>query len=413
MTAESTRLPSRPSIENLRKQAKTLLRRRRDAGDDELKLSQCQHDIAVEHGFASWPRLLAHLNELNGQSRVKRDGDRVWIEGVPRLRWGASPEPTYLGALEVAFRGSDRPLDLTTLMGDSGLTYRVRWAREVEADRWCGSTPVGEWPAEREALNRSTGYVFDWEWPDENAEKPVARIVEHIDAGRPILAYGKQLDMSVIYGYEADGDRVLVRDYWASDDPLVMPTQEIKGVTAWLIDETEPMPRREAVEAGLRLATERWTHGVEDTPYEPATRFYYGSLAYEQWTADVDRAESLSEEARANLFFLNGWNYSSLYRNRRDHAARYLRASASQLPDTVRPAVEAAAGVYDDLAMFLGKWDVSDPMFGFAKQKPAAEWSADTRRREIAHLRRVAELDADAQRHLAEAVAALSETASG
>ena len=75
--------------------------------------------------------------------RVRRDGGRVWIEGVPRLSWGSSPEPTYIGALEAAFRSSDRPLDVTTLMGDSGLCFRLRWATTADG-AFCGSGPCGE-----------------------------------------------------------------------------------------------------------------------------------------------------------------------------------------------------------------------------------------------------------------------------
>jgi hypothetical protein len=44
-------LPPRPSLENLRKQAKT---RKRERGTG---LSQAQHEIAREYGFDSWPKL--------------------------------------------------------------------------------------------------------------------------------------------------------------------------------------------------------------------------------------------------------------------------------------------------------------------------------------------------------------------
>jgi len=72
----SASLPSAPSLEQLRKQAKELLRAHR-AGDPEalarvaanepgepLKLTGAQHVVAREHGFPSWPRLKAYAERV-------------------------------------------------------------------------------------------------------------------------------------------------------------------------------------------------------------------------------------------------------------------------------------------------------------------------------------------------------------
>jgi ankyrin repeat protein len=72
----SASLPAAPSLEQLRKQAKDLLRARR-AGDPEavarvaahdpsepLKLTGAQLVIAREHGFPSWPRLRAYVDRV-------------------------------------------------------------------------------------------------------------------------------------------------------------------------------------------------------------------------------------------------------------------------------------------------------------------------------------------------------------
>jgi ankyrin repeat protein len=74
----SASLPSAPSLEQLRKQAKDLLRAHRadDEGavarleahhphpDQPLKLSGAQLVVAREHGFASWPRLRAYVDRV-------------------------------------------------------------------------------------------------------------------------------------------------------------------------------------------------------------------------------------------------------------------------------------------------------------------------------------------------------------
>ena len=59
-------LPERPSLEHLRKQAKA---RRRERG---IPLSQAQHELAREYGFASWPKLVHTVQA--GQLARRRAG---------------------------------------------------------------------------------------------------------------------------------------------------------------------------------------------------------------------------------------------------------------------------------------------------------------------------------------------------
>jgi ankyrin repeat protein len=59
----TTPLPAAPSLEQLRKQAKQLVRERR-AGTEPLRLSQAQLALAREYGFPSWPRLKAYVERV-------------------------------------------------------------------------------------------------------------------------------------------------------------------------------------------------------------------------------------------------------------------------------------------------------------------------------------------------------------
>ena len=40
---------------------------------------------------------------------VKREGSKVWIEGVPSLGWGKERECTFAGALSAALAVTDHP----------------------------------------------------------------------------------------------------------------------------------------------------------------------------------------------------------------------------------------------------------------------------------------------------------------
>lgn len=59
----SSQLPSRPSLSHLRKQAKALLARLRQQNPN-VTLVDAQHALARGSGFASWPKLKAHVEAL-------------------------------------------------------------------------------------------------------------------------------------------------------------------------------------------------------------------------------------------------------------------------------------------------------------------------------------------------------------
>jgi hypothetical protein len=210
--------------------------------------------------------------------------------------------------------------------------------------------------------------------------------------------------MAVVFGYEAAGARVLLSDYWANDNPSVMPIGDAKEIGMFIEQVHEPTPRPDAVEAGLELALKRWQDGVVDPDPDSGATYYYGATGYERWIADLGRFDELDDGQRANLYFLNSWTYSSLHQNRAGHAARYLRTA--DLGKGAAEALEAAAECYDRMAERLGRWDPADPRFGFVKQQPIASWTAEVRADEQATLTDLLALDSEAMGHLEAALAA-------
>jgi hypothetical protein len=59
----SRELPARPNLEFLKKQAKELLRELQQSKPD-TRLSDAQHVLAREYGFASWPALHARVERI-------------------------------------------------------------------------------------------------------------------------------------------------------------------------------------------------------------------------------------------------------------------------------------------------------------------------------------------------------------
>src|SRR6187402_1011855 len=79
-------LPERPSLEQLRKQAKEYLDTLR-ATDPSAILATAQHALAREYGFDSWPKLVHHVetvhpaNRMRQPAELKSDQKLLWSQG--------------------------------------------------------------------------------------------------------------------------------------------------------------------------------------------------------------------------------------------------------------------------------------------------------------------------------------------
>ncbi len=87
----SRQLPPHPNLEHLKKQAKELLPELQQR-DSTLKLSDAQHALAREYGFASWPKLKTHVETLSAQARSVALAEKAdlfagpWTANVSKLR---------------------------------------------------------------------------------------------------------------------------------------------------------------------------------------------------------------------------------------------------------------------------------------------------------------------------------------
>lgn len=73
-------LPERPNLEQYKKQAKDLVKRRKaDAPSSAFSLTEAQFTIAREHGFDSWPKFAQFINRRSPLSGA-------WIADVARSR---------------------------------------------------------------------------------------------------------------------------------------------------------------------------------------------------------------------------------------------------------------------------------------------------------------------------------------
>jgi ankyrin repeat protein len=81
----SRRLPERPSLEQLRKQAKEHLDTLR-VGAPTVTLTAAQHALAREYGFDSWPKLVHHVESTQPERRMLQPAE---LKSDQKLLWSA------------------------------------------------------------------------------------------------------------------------------------------------------------------------------------------------------------------------------------------------------------------------------------------------------------------------------------
>ena len=104
MSASSPRrLPDRPSLEQLRKQAKEHLDTLR-AADPSAKLADAQHELAREYGFDSWPKLVHHVEAMNPANRLLQPADLKSFGVSATIMRSCKSRQTVIGFAERALR---------------------------------------------------------------------------------------------------------------------------------------------------------------------------------------------------------------------------------------------------------------------------------------------------------------------
>ncbi|SIS22682.1 ankyrin repeat domain-containing protein [Williamsia sterculiae] len=82
----TARLPQRPDLAQLRTRARELQRERRGDGDPGFRLHEAQAEVARRYGFASWPRLVRHVEAIAARTWSPRPAGDAESEADRFLR---------------------------------------------------------------------------------------------------------------------------------------------------------------------------------------------------------------------------------------------------------------------------------------------------------------------------------------
>ena len=350
------------------------------------------------------------VQEVFNEHKLPVEFAQKVLDKVPAVGWGKGRECTFAGALEAALAVTDHPCSYADIMGLTGLAFRVRWYRGRVGQRWCPSSPVGEFPEEMEAFQHATGWPLRVEarmgQEPARMEEFAPDIVASINAGRPAPAYDgvAALDMGVVFGYEQRGKTLLVRSYH-SGEPVRQPAEKLGPMLLLLGEHQGGMSPRDGLVHALKLAVSNWRR----PPAEGDRGGYlYGEAALAQWAKDLGEGDGPKDDEKGLLFFVSFWSFDCLA-DARNSAVKFLEPRLDLVSGKARAALERALGQYRrDADLLAAPLRDHDAFLGWWSGKTIADWTADVRRREAEILTQVRETECRAVAQMEAALTALT-----
>jgi hypothetical protein len=145
-------LPVQPNLEHLRNQAKDRLVKLQ-AENPAAQLADAQHALARDYGFASWPKLKAHVDALAPATRDPFDSPLTgtWVVNVPKSK--QNPANLFQSArIEIAVTADAVTFDQLVVEA-SGQTQQGKQTLRVDGSAY----PIG-----------ASGYAISARWLDAN-----------------------------------------------------------------------------------------------------------------------------------------------------------------------------------------------------------------------------------------------------
>ena len=342
--------------------------------------------------------ILGRRDLLN--SKVTRQEHRILIDGVIELGWGKNKETTYIGALESALSVTDRAFSYESLMAVSGLAFRVRWWRgeDEEGQQFCPSSPVGEFETEVERVSNAIGWVqsvdvrFDRPEGHYGFEEDLPQIQASIDAGMPVMCYGKIMDVSVVYGYIEDSCDLLLMDYHGKPgEGTLVSASQIGPMMIFFGAKADHYAADTWFERALFTAIENF----ENKGFKSKTpgMYYLGEAAINRWIADLNEWEGMNSKHRVERFHPHWWTFSCLY-DARLAATEFFKSEISKRDPVESSRLNSIAEVYQEQVRLLGRtFAKKDVFLGPWTGRKFEDWDSQVRKDEAVVLCEFLELE--------------------
>jgi len=448
----SRTLPPRPDFDQLRHQAKDLLRAHRQkdsaacgplrqlrqfaSADDKpmfaapLALHDAQYALALEYGFSSWNAMKRYIEVVTGRpSPVRRDSGRTYISGLETHGIGCKDDhdSSVIACLAGAMAAVGESFSYPYLLGTSGAAFRV----QMQVPNWgpsaacapCGYDCVPGAMAVTGYRLRCVNMQHDGQWLSDGVKEAIAAVPANIDRGVPIILIGKE--SGLIVGYRDDG-QFIFRPYEyhndgyqdmdifgaASSVPQAIVGKPAANDWAWGIGivtpSDVPMNRHHAFVHSLQLA-------VTLATTERFGNYLSGFAAIDHWVdalLDDSRFDTLTLDNWFTPAHANGYCYPCLYSARRN-AERYLREMADDYSGALRLQILELAELYKQMHQTLSRTQPEFPCIWSLMPwtlKSPDNWTRAIRQKQSDLLREMGDIERQAISRIESLLATLEPT---
>jgi hypothetical protein len=338
------------------------------------------------------------------RSAVKRDGDRVWIEGIRGYGPSEYADSVH-GAQARILQSLGESLTYEDLLCYSAFAFRVSVHDDMcpSAGHPCCGYVCLENGQRAIPWNMRVFESFPWSEPLKDREAFEAEvngaIRESIDAGVPVH-YGSEED-GLIIGYGEGGMRWLcLHPYHRDRDPFWYDEALEAGACAfaggrwpWAVvvwteqkPQSERVSERELTAAALGQAVDMWRTGERHEEHYLCGRAAYGHWL--DWLRGVEDGRSADPESGMQG---NGWCFDVLAHSRRI-AGPWLSAKAAEIGGDAGADLAEAADEYGQLAAACleglnSTWELALP------PRESENWTGQMRRDQIRRLEVALERD--------------------
>mgnify|MGYP001208298638 CR=1 FL=1 len=365
-----TNLPANPDFEQIRFQAKDILKAHRtknsscckvlrnlvrfsDVSDSailasEIKLQEVQFALAMEYGFETWRDLKEVVSSRASSSTatIQREGAKTWLAGVPALNCrneaGCVPpgQTSVIAALSRCLETAGEKTSYELLMGLSSHAFRFQFD-------WCPSAPhafCGFNTADPAV--RAYGYSLtqhstarpshreDLDEPDELSPAFRAAMLS-IEMGIPGLMDWEE--SSVLCGYERPEKGIA-----GLLGPGGKSIEKLPWSVGILNKESTTPQRRDSISWSLKTAIQN-AHATTLSGFSFAENqvmtYPAGLAAWRKWIGELNEAPEGFDYKEAQLG--NAWTYECLLDARRS-AAVYLNGLISECAEAAQELAASA-----------------------------------------------------------------------
>jgi len=339
---------------------------------------------------------------------VKRDENRVWIEGVEGFssgEWASSIHGSYATILQAV----NERLSYDDLVCLGGFAFRLGIHENMcpsAAHPACGYKCLdGAIRALPWRIDFHESFPWSEPKPDRAAFETEVRqgVKDSVDRGVPVH-YTAEED-GLIVGYGAGGDRWWCvhpyhkdgkEPFWHDEATGFAGPDWPWGIAIWIEPKTESerADPRELTARALAQAVDMWdTQRRED--------YYVGEAAYNHWIDWLQRVDAGSPENR-DAMQGNGWCFDVLVQSRRI-ASRWLAEKASRFDDDVAGKLREAAAHHARIVEICtdgldSTWDLALP------PRRNSEWTSEMRTEQTRRLELAREQDREAVTAIREVV---------